>query len=287
MRKRDVAALIILVCLALILTAVTVFLITRSTAASNHNGSGKTTTETVTSFTPAPASTTETAATPSPVPTPEPTPEPTPTPTPDPTVPEQSNQAPSDYFTDAAFLGNSVVTGLDIYDYKNVLAGATFCAANSETVLGISDYVSQMSSHTYGKIYVGLGLNEVSYDRGVIRSSFVSLVQRLQKEHPGAIIYLMAVTPVSLNKSSTSKSFTKDLVVSFNQMLYEIAQQTGVYYMDDYTALSDSNGYLPSDVTSDGVHFTSAHYGLWFNYLLTHYIPVKADTANTATPNGN
>ena len=144
-----------------------------------------------------------------------------------------------------------------------------------------------MSSCAYGKIYIGLGLNEVNYNRDVIRSSFVSLVQRLQQDHPGAIIYLMAVTPVSLDKSSDSTNFTKDLVVSFNQMLYEIAQQAGVYYLDDYTALSDENGYLPSDVTSDGIHFTAAHYELWFQYLLTHYIPVEAGAASTEAPDGN
>jgi hypothetical protein len=275
MRRRDKAALIILACLAITLAAVAIFLVARSTAASKHRGDPAA--ETVASSMPSP----------SPETTPTPTMEPTPSPAPDPTVPVQPEQAPSGYFADAAFLGNSVVTGLNLYDSDKVLTGAAFYAANSVTVLSVDDYVNQMSSCTYGKIYIGLGLNEVNYDRDVIRASFVSLVQRLQQDHPGAIIYLMAVTPVSLDKSSNSTNFTKDLVVSFNQMLYEIAQQTGVYYMDDYTALSDENGYLPADVTSDGIHFTAAHYELWFNYLLTHYIPVAAGTASTETPTGN
>ncbi len=210
--------------------------------------------------------------TPTPTPVPTPTPEPTATPWPGPDVPEQGQPAPADYFADAAFLGNSLVTGLDYYDYNDTLAGAAFYAANSVTVLGVADYVAQMAGTQYGKIYVGLGTNEMSYDRDTLRQAFNTMIDQLEANNPGCIIYLMAVTPVSEYKSSTDRYFTRDLAKDFNSMLREIARDRHVWYLDVFTPLANENGYLPSEVTVDGVHFTPAHYEIWFNCLQTHYV---------------
>lgn len=204
---------------------------------------------------------------------PSPTPEPTATPVPDPEVTAQPSRAPEGYFADAAFVGNSVVTGLDMYDYDDVLAGADFYAANSVTVLGVSDYIRQMEGTVYGKVYVGLGTNEMSYDKDTLRGCFEDMIDMLLDYNPDCIIYLMSVTPVSEYKSSTNSSFTKELAIAFNEMLREIARDRGVYYLDVYSVLCNDQGYLPSEVTVDGIHFTPAHYAYWFDYLQTHYVP--------------
>jgi hypothetical protein len=223
--------------------------------------------------------------TPEPTATPSPTPLPTATPIPDPVVTQQPTAAPAGYFEDAAFLGNSVVTGLDMYDYDDVLEGADFYAANSVTVLGVTDYVREMEGHTYGKVYVGLGTNEMSYEKDTLRSCFNDMIQMIFDYNPDCIIYLMSVTPVSEYKSNSSSSFNKELVLEFNEMLQEIAKDWGnVYYLDVYSVLCNSDGYLPSDVTVDGIHFTPAHYSYWFDYLQTHYVS-DSNTVDTETEN--
>ena len=60
---------------------------------------------------------------------------------------------------------------------------------------------------------------------------------------------------------------------SFNQMLQDIAREQQVWYLDVYPVLCGEDGYLPSEVTPDGVHFTPAHYQKWFEYMKTHYVP--------------
>lgn len=213
---------------------------------------------------------------PRPEPTPEPTPEATPVPTPEPTPPgpdleEREEAAPEGYFADAAFIGNSLVNGLSIYDYEDVLHGATFYAENSMTILGAGDYVSRAAGSGCRKIYIGLGMNELSYDKDALRQCFTDAIATLRAGDPDRIIYLMAVTPVSRHKSDTSSDFTKSRVQSFNEMLRSIAEDEGVWYLDSYTALADGDGYLPSDVTADGVHFTPDYYKLWIELLQTHY----------------
>lgn len=263
MRRRNTAVSIILACFILLLTAAAIALIVRLLQ-SPRQADEPAATQVAALFTP--------TAQPDqgPAPTLVPTPESTPF---LPDVAKQDEHAPEGYFSDAAFLGNSVVSGLDFYDTNGDLEGADFYAENSMTVLNAESYVNEMSGRAYGKIYIGLGLNEVDYNRDIVREGFESLVRRLKEDHPGVIIYLMAVTPVSESKSEDDSGFTHDHVESFNRMLYEVAQENHVYYLDEFSVLSDDRGYLPPDVTSDGIHFSPAHYGLWFEYLTTHYIP--------------
>ena len=219
----------------------------------------------------------ESTAEPTPGPTaiPTATPEPTATPWPGPATPQQSVKIGKEYFADAAFLGNSVLSGLWYYDYNDVLPDGDdhWFWDDGLTILGAVPYADQMSGGQFGKIYVGFGNNEMSYDRTALREAYNMLLDKLQADHPGAIIYLVSATPVSLWKSSNSSSYTRELVQSYNSMLKEICAERQVWYQDAYSVLCNEEGYLPSDVTNDGTHFTPAHYELWFDYMQTHYIP--------------
>ncbi len=230
-------------------------------------------------------------STPTPEPTaiPTPSPEPTATPWPGPTLPEQAVPATKEYFNDAGFLGNSVLSGLWMYDYDDLLPDddAHWYWDNGLTVLAAVPYAEQMSDKQFGKIYVGFGNNEMSYDRTALREAYNMLLDKLQADHPGAIIYLVSATPVSLWKSSNSSTFTREYVQSYNEMVKEICAERQVWYMDAYSVLCNEEGYLPSDVTNDGTHFTPAHYEKWYDYMQTHYIPtgtMAVETTPVAIP---
>ena len=232
---------------------------------------------------PVSAATEEPSVTPGEASTPVPTATPVPTEEPwsGPDVPAQSTEAGASYFADAGFLGNSVLSGLWYYDVDNLLPDDSFFWSDGLTILGASPYAAQMSG--YGKIYVGFGMNELSYEKNTLRQAYNTVLDQLEENNPDAIIYLVSVSPVSLWKSSNDRYITRELVLSFNEMIREIAQERQVWYLDIYNVLSDDDGYLPSDVTNDGVHFTPAHYELWFDYMNTHYIPdgTEAPPADT------
>ena len=158
---------------------------------------------------------------------------------------------------------------------------------NGLTVLAAVPYAEKMSDKQFGKIYVGFGNNEMSYDQTALREAYNMLIDKLQADHPGAIIYLVSATPVSLWKSSNSSTFTREYVRSYNEMVKEICAERQVWYMDAYSVLCNEEGYLPSDVTNDGTHFTPAHYEKWYDYMQTHYIPtgtMAVETTPVAIP---
>ena len=129
-----------------------------------------------------------------------------------------------------------------------------------------------MTDQQFDKIYIGFGMNELNYDQDDVREAYDFVIGKLRDDHPGAVIYLMSATPVS-RESDAEGEFTQAGVLAFNEMLQSIAAEQQVWYLDVCSVLCDAEGFLPSDVTTDGVHFTPAHYQYWFDYLATHYVP--------------
>ena len=173
-----------------------------------------------------------------------------------------------EWFSDAAFLGNSLVDGFRLF---SGLTTSDYYAATSMTVLGAGGLIEQMSAKQYGKVYILLGINEIGYNADVFKGQYSDMLDTIMEQQPDADIYVMGLTPVSEYKSTTDTTFTMERVKLYNEKLLELAEEKGCYYLDLVEALADETGYLPANVTSDGVHFSAGHYQVWNEYLHTHH----------------
>lgn len=176
-----------------------------------------------------------------------------------------------EYFDDAAFMGNSLVDGFRMF---SGLSNCDYYAKTSMTILGIGGYLTQMSSREYGKVYMLLGINELTYNLDTLMRAYAKAIDRLTYDHPGVMIYIMSVSPVSAAKDASSKTFTMANVYRFNERLLQLAEEKNCYYIDLCDALAGDDGFLPADVTTDGIHFVASEYKVWLDYLRYHYIPV-------------
>ena len=77
--------------------------------------------------------------------------------------PDLTEQPPADdaFFADAAFLGNSLIDGFQLY---SGLTTSDYYCATSMTVAKSEELVSQMAQKQYGKVYLLLGINEIGSD---------------------------------------------------------------------------------------------------------------------------
>ena len=185
---------------------------------------------------------------------------------------QQPRPAEASYFADAAFVVNSVSRGLDLYDYDGLLASADFYGADDLSAFGMMEYIRQLEGKDYGKVYIGLGINELSNDAETVQACYESMLSELLTYDPECIVVLMSVPPVSEYKSSSDDDYAIKLVEEYNAMLLELAETWDVWYLDVCSVLSNEEGYLPSEVNEDGIHFTPAHYSAWFERLSTHYV---------------
>lgn len=198
-----------------------------------------------------------------------------------PDVPE-CEAASDDYFSDAAFMGNSLMDGFRLF------SGLTTCdyyAATSMTVVGADSkacitlengnsgtLIDGLTQKPYGKIYILLGINEIGYDVKTFIDLYGKMLDTIIAAQPDCDIYIMGLTPVSAAKSSSSETFNMTHIKEYNTALHQLAADKGCYYLDLVSALSGSDGYLPADKTTDGIHFSAEVYKTWLNYVKTHHV---------------
>ena len=189
-------------------------------------------------------------------------------------------RADDSFFSDAAFLGNSLVEGLRLYakfktvDYYSGTSMSVVSALYTKNVLlrngTYGTQLDAMAQKQYGKVYIELGINEISGSVTTFIKNYRALLDKIRAAQPDADIYIMAITPVSKAKSQAG-TFTRERVIMYNTALYKLAGERECYYLDDFTPLADSEGYLPKSQTWDGVHFTVAKYAEWETVIRTHY----------------
>lgn len=185
-------------------------------------------------------------------------------------APEQSVSAEDDYFADAVFVGNETVAALGRYDYDGLLSQAVFYEVDSVTD---TSYVKRIRRNgVCGKLYIGLGGSEMTNRVDELYESISYAIDEIRKEYPSCIVYLMSVSPVSKYRESVSRTIRMDRLPEYNDMLRELAAEKNAYYLDITSVLVNEEGYLPSEVTEDGMNFTPAHYAGWYEQIASHYI---------------
>lgn len=222
-------------------------------------------------------------------PEPSDTPEPTETPEPEPVPPDiplQEVPAEDEFFEDAAFMGNSLMNGFETF---SGITTPDYYTATSMTVMGATSkycvtldngnagtLFDGVTQKQYGKIYILLGINEIGMNVDSFIEQYGSIVDKILEIQENCDVYIMGLSPVSMAKSS-DPTFSMDRVRTYNEALYNLAKEKGCWYMDLVEALADDTGYLPSAETADGVHLSANLYGVWADYVRTHYVPHEAD----------
>lgn len=240
----------------------------------------------------------EVAHTPTPEETGAPTPEiVTDSPAPQVAPPEVPLREAADdsFFEDAAFMGNSLMNGFEMF---SGLTTPDYYTATSMSVLGATSVycvtldnggagtmVDGLIQKPYGKIYILLGINEIGLDVEYFIDQYSAMLDTIIAAQPECDIYILGLTPVSQAKSSSSSSFNMSRIETYNNALYELAAEKNCYYLDMVSALADETGYLPANETTDGIHFSAGLYSVWADFIRTHYVgdlPLPEPETDTA-----
>lgn len=191
------------------------------------------------------------------------------------------------YFSDALFIGDSRTHGLQAY---GTMEGMTdFLAQDSLTLATLfSEPVTYhakdgsesqvlitdlLSSKKYRKIYLSLGVNEIGYGTTTdYYQNFRDAVTVIRNLQPDAIIYIEGIMHVSYAMGSSSSSINNTNIVQKNQAIATLANGRDIFYIDLNSALCDSDGDLPSNLTGDGVHLEAEALEMWHQFLKNNAI---------------
>jgi lysophospholipase L1-like esterase len=122
---------------------------------------------------------------------------------------------------------------------------------SGETTRGILARSGDLANAQPHTIYVMAGVNDIK--RGVSNREIIQnlsqTLQRLRQRHPNAQIVLQSILPTR------------------SPQLSVMAQRQGAYYLDVHQYFAARDGYLRSDLTTDGIHLNERGYGVWQSAL--------------------
>lgn len=185
------------------------------------------------------------------------------------------------YFDDALFIGDSRMEGFGLHSGLK----STFYAATGLQLHEIDKYkvvktpngkvpiFTVLQPNTYKKIYIKVGLNELGWGTDeLFLQEYADLIARLRAAEPDAVIYIHGLIHVTAAKSQTDAVHTNEKINARNAMLQQFAAEQQAYYIDINEVVSDADGALLPELTSDGIHLKAQYMELWKNYLMAHAI---------------
>ena len=162
------------------------------------------------------------------------------------------------YFSDAAFLGDSLTVGFS--DYSINLGGALICgytgvgpdaivnrSAVKSSVRGPEVALDVLAAAQPKKLYILLGTNTLTTvgaaDRFLAYYGQMLDVLR-QTLGEGCVIYVQSIPPVRPEAAVEKPGLASDIIRSVNEQLALLAADKGCVYLDLWETLADGEGNL-------------------------------------------
>lgn len=184
------------------------------------------------------------------------------------------------WFDDALFIGDSRFVGLR--DYAR-LGEAEYFAGIGTSIFGILDEWAKdawkfdytklpklLQDHNYGKIIIGLGINDAGADLELILERYQQLLDLIFEYQPDTRVIVHSVITVSRAKASSAWYFGLERIYAVNDALATLADGERVFYLDPNPDYADEDGYLPDEMAGDGCHFYVEEYRNWAQWIRDH-----------------
>jgi hypothetical protein len=187
-----------------------------------------------------------------------------------------------EYFDDAVMIGNSIIGMQQLsgsidatYYTKKSLQVVSFYTEEIRLEDGtLGTIPDALETRTFGKVYLMLGLNEMSWpDFETLMQEFEDVMDTIIRTQPDAIFYVQSILPVEAEYDELDILPNNELARNFNKAMIDLCDKKHVWYLNVAEALYDENGTLPVGMASDGVHPGPEAVRIWDEYLFTHAIP--------------
>ena len=167
-------------------------------------------------------------------------------------------------FGNAAFVGDSVMTGFDVYmglpNNVNVFAGVgAFMDKHLPTV--IDSVIARYPKY----VFIRYGINEMgttTVEADAFASRYKGYIQKLKNDLPDAKIVVLGIAPVG--NAAVAKNSRFGMINEYNTRIKAFCQEIGVAYYEN-SELFISNASLYS---KDGIHFSKELYQKWVKDII-------------------
>lgn len=180
------------------------------------------------------------------------------------------------WFDDVLFIGESRVESLRVYHRPG--ESEFFCGVN-QTIYGITSaelsdthFISWnlrkvLGLRSYGKIFIHMGINETASDVDMFLDGYRHLIDLIRQNQPDTVIVLQSIMPVT-EDYSTKAYFQPEMLNERSELIRQLAEEMGCYFIDLREWSADENGWLREAYTNDGCHPNSDGCEKWAAWLV-------------------
>ena len=169
-----------------------------------------------------------------------------------------------DYYSDTVFMGDSVISGIESYGYLNNVVGNVNATSGK-----LESYVNEAMKSNPSKVFIMVGHNDANY--GTIKeeslaSNITDIVEEIHKKKSSTKVYVLSITPItSAYEKKSSTNVKQSYIDKANSLIEENASSGKYTYVDVASAYKDTNGYMKTDCTGNGINLKNSYYPFLLN----------------------
>lgn len=174
--------------------------------------------------------------------------------------------------SDIIMLGNSLTNGCEwheLLENPNVKnRGIT-----SDVIQGIYDRLGPIIEGRPAKIFLMIGVNDISHDLGAdsVSAAYIDLISHIRRSLPDTELYVQSCLPINISFGKFLKMADKEEVIrEVNRQVSATADSLGYTWIDLYSKFADEDGHMKKEYTNDGLHLLAPGYLQWRDCILPY-----------------
>lgn len=183
------------------------------------------------------------------------------------------------YFGTALFIGNSRTEGFQLYSGPHEATYYTSQGLNVNTIYekaiagndkdNKTTVIDALAKQRFNTIYIMLGTNELGWAySSIFIERYGNLIDELKSLQPDAVIYVESILPVTKKESDDSDIYNMKNINEYNGLIRQMTIEKNVKYLDVAECVTGTDGYLPDEAATDGIHLTKKYCDKWLAYIV-------------------
>ena len=179
---------------------------------------------------------------------------------------------------DTIFLGDSMIEFFNLKGYLPSMDAINRGVAGATTKLILDNLDIILGNVNPKSIYISIGSNDLVLLESSVSDAYDSItkvLETLSLRFPSAKLYYLSTTPVvstghPLYKKIYIGGRTNGELKSINYKVMNYAKSKDITYIHQFDELLDSDGYLNTDYTYDGIHLNPKGYEVYARNILNN-----------------
>lgn len=141
---------------------------------------------------------------------------------------------------------------------------------SGETTVGLLKRLYLFDSTRPETIFVMIGINDLLHgvDNRIILANQRKIISQLRTVHPGSQIVVQSILPHSGESANWEGrdrllQLSNSRIRKVNRSLKALADAEGAFYLNLYPLFTDAQGFLRSELSTDGLHLNDEGYQVW------------------------